>query len=1026
MRKLAGERKLTSLRTGIAYMLLLVLALSCNIKLGGDKDDSDKEDDIAKELEGDASSAMALTGSLNLTDGVNLVAYLIGSDEEDEGSILKATYADAKEDTGKLLKDGSYTLKIKPFPFSVTVFTNKQPVCSFLFQVGDNSVGSMQLESDTDLGSLSCEDGQAVVPEDVIKGNLSEEFKKKVKAGEISQDIKDILFNPTGVQMTILSMRGGGDKGGGGDNGPNNGPNSGDMGPNNGPQGPGMGPNNGPNYLVANQDCRDCGGQGFDPRNCAKAGYKIPNFMMGQHNDGGEGKKDDGGTRTLFFVEKEGGLYDLIARDTDSETGKVKDDIFSNIKLGGFGDDFAMVGKSIIDQGDLKSRVAEHEIRNLMNRLRDHSDSWVEPTNFDPFCDPLNLVNKIRRNAGNAKFDGIEGLFGEDNMDNHIDHRVLPLCSAQTPSEEAAGPLTILDFCFEADGTTLKAHSDLTGEALTSANNLCIMAKAGAPVEYNTDLVDESGNFVQKCIRNYQVKENFKENWFDEVTALTKEECDAKQQEQWNTEQEPGTVHDNYNFGGIRVESGRDCSVLRKAGVELQACLWINWDHIFPGYQWPDFGEPMNYRQSMLTEVDAMILESKSSGFGNDDRFGWLKKDVEMCLANISRSAKTLLRKKDNLTALVSRVTQIINAVDKEGKPRYISETASEFKQAGHFSMTKAEADKLKNVLEKAKTAVDGWSNSIKDIKDTYAKIKSAALTAANDGCLSDDIADKTIFQAFYETYKVAVKGNKDDKENPGMDKLMQKYFNHDMCMNMDENLNMIREFSLTAPMRGIADSNIQNDDDAIVDDAFLTSAQDQEEKDSCDSERFDNYGKCVEEIKCSVPAGGQDFIAFDTLLELAVIEDGCDKVEEKVAMIGRKNQRKYTIQAMTGFDERGPRFEDYTIDKGALVANISIKTRLPKQNCKITLKFPKMDKNSCWVFKNEAGKSWAELTADELKTASGTDFALQFNDEQVSMRDVGSDEFIEAVMAKTDDNTVTNEEDVNDSAIDDLFESTK
>jgi len=319
-----------------------------------------------------------------------------------------------------------------------------------------------------------------------------------------------------------------------------------------------------------------------------------------------------------------------------------------------------------------------------------------------------------------------------------------------------------------------------------------------------------------------------------------------------------------------------------------------------------------------------------------------------------------------------------------------------EYNGARPFKFNEEEMTKLSAVLEKAETAMEGWLASINTIKSTYAVLKGAFVKAdkeEGEKCLPDDLTEDS-FTDIYNQYNYAYNGVDGDSTKKGLDGWQKAAFNHFQCMNYDENISKIKEFGISAPTQGQKDSNTAEAES--VDDLFLSQ--------ECDG-FIDYQGRCIETVNCKVPTGQPTYITFDDLVDLAEIEAGCEEIPEKFVMTGRVLERSETVPNPWGGSTEVP--------EGTIRAKVLVMTKLPKDSCSIILKFPALDKDSCFDYQNDAGESWGALTDDQRRDAEPSDYKLIYDDQNASMNDLASRQIVEIALF---DRTETGE----DEAIDD------
>ena len=116
----------------------------------------------------------------------NTPAQLSGGYYLADEVIVKITYASLPEQKGVVDASGSWKVEglAGDTAFGITVFSNGVPVCSYSFKAGENFGGSVSFkETDVDLGSATCVEGQAEVNADTLS-DVSEGYVDKIKTGK--------------------------------------------------------------------------------------------------------------------------------------------------------------------------------------------------------------------------------------------------------------------------------------------------------------------------------------------------------------------------------------------------------------------------------------------------------------------------------------------------------------------------------------------------------------------------------------------------------------------------------------------------------------------------------------------------------------------------------------------------------------------------------------------------------------------------------------------------------------------------
>ena len=382
-----------------------------------------------------------------------------------------------------------------------------------------------------------------------------------------------------------------------------------------------------------------------------------------------------------------------------------------------------------------------------------------------------------------------------------------------------------------------------------------------------------------------------------------------------------------------------------------------------------------------LNEADAEI-ETQKANNGGYNALADKRRQIDQCVSQFDQTVKELDKRKADINAIKKAVEIINTSVNSDGTKKYVKDSLGNYQKRGEFAFLASEMTKLDAILTKAEAAMTGWKKSINVIKGTYAKLKNALVKADQEDaqkCMPDEIGTQAAFEKIYNLYDLALNGKTDDNANRGVEGWQKASFNHFQCMNYDDNIRKIKEFGLTAPTQGQKDSNKEESTDSL----FVT-------QEGCDG-FYDNFGKCVEMVTCKVPSGGATYVTFDDLLAKATIEDGCDEVPEKFAMHGRVLERNETVRDPWGGSRQ--------VEAGTIRAKVLIMTKLPKASCKVTLQFPKLDKDSCFDYKNAAGTSWSSLTDDERSAATASDYTLQYEPSETNMEKLSSRQIVDIAL---------------------------
>lgn len=976
------------LKKWVIFFSTLTLSLQLGCSGFGEEEDDEEDTTTASGRPGSSApageTAYGLLGSISGT-GLNLAGE----------TIIKATYAAYDETSATVAADGSYDLDIRKAAFSITVFENEAPTCNFIFAIGDQQVTSLEPTNDMNLGELTCENGRAEVPADRVENSVSEEYKASVVNAELDEDLKTALLDEKGLTVLVLMD---GPPGGGGPGGPQlqggpGGP------PPGGPGGGGGDPGGAPGHFNA-----------INPAACEGVGYTISDFFYRDHYENhGEGKgqeNEDGGDATIFFVQNDDSSYDMIVR-SQGEDGE-EDEIFEGIKLGGAGNDFAMVGTSKLSDRDIKANGAGRYLEEILRKL-DRGDAPPPPPSMDdPFCDPVGMVNDILHQLGHAPYT-TKTVFTNFQNENFAGQggpmgTARPLCSTLTTATTLQ---TIKDYCFADANKTIK--TTITTDAGLS---ICGVAKENGPVNYHTaKLKDATGAVKMACSRDTATVHGT--NWQRIYENITQTECETKQQAAWANPPADGSKL-YYNWTEVERSMNLDCSELRNAGVTLKACQWNRDDAVEPNFvepNWDDAPQPDGWWDASISllEADAKIDQAKIKQGGGHNPVEHLTNRIEQCAANYDMIQQELDNRSESLETLKTAINLIKTTKNADGTSRYLIDSAEKFQRPGEFKFVAADLEKLLGVLGKyqvvdgkkvwsqTKTAgesLEGWSQAITDIKDVYADLLKAAnkVNAAEASkCVPDEIGTQAAFETMYKRFELAVNGDGTGKgTNRGISKWQDAAFNHFQCINMDESLRKIRDFGVTAPGQGIKDSNSTTATASSTGGTTETSNEGLFMGGNCTG-FYDHRGKCVEVVKCEVPSGISTYWTFDSILDQATIDPNCSDLEEKVAMTGRRNALERTVNG-------------HTVPANVIMADVALVTKVPNNDCSITLKFPKLDTNSCFVFANATGTTWSSLTAQQKAAAKGSDYPLQWDTKKVPLGDIGNKEIFPVIILPNSD----------------------
>ncbi len=961
-----------------------------------------------------AATTVAAASSYNLSGGITVKSLGLSSLNLDATqTIIKATYATVAEDSGTIASDGSYQISIKPLPFALTVFTGATadtlaPQCSFIFKVGNQKVGSIQPSSDMNLGNLTCADGQVVVDTSTIKGTVDSSFQAQIANGSIDAETKAKLLDAKGLQVTMLSQysdrsnsSGQGSKLALGDGAPTVVTSQGQ------PQGqPQQGQPQG-----QPQQGQPQGQQGMvqiDPKVCTAAGYSVPDFFYNDFQANSGGNKDGGSDNapTLFLKQNADASFSMRA-ESRGDDGQAQNEIFDNISLSGVGQEFALVGESQLPSHDIKASAASGILRQIMFTLNTGNEPPPMPTWTDMSCDPVQLVNTIVTSLGRSAYtlDSIFTQFGNFQKPGVMGAQgsSKPLCSTLTSGSPSSSLQTVKDLCFAADGKTAKVQT------LTAAKMICQVAHGGGPVNYWTAVLkDDAGNPVKSCVKDSN--NSFGTDPHHDFVAGTQADCDKLRNS--SPPPSPGSAWVNYNWTDVQRNFNIDCSELRANKISLKECQFNGDNKVEPTFKPPmpqDVAQPKNWWDNTISLLDAAVaIDSAASSQGNpggQSPLQMVKDTIDRCVGQFDRTTTELNKRRDKISGISTAVNLIASTTDSAGQLKYIKAQAGDFVKQGDFTFTADKITNLQAVLKKASTALDGWAGSIKDIKNTYGVLKNAALKAEQKDaktCVADEIGTQAAFKVIYDKFTLAYNGDTSSTTSRGLKNWQSAALNHFMCMEMDDNLRRIRDFGINAPTSGIVDSNKTVKD--LSSSMFLVApAQDSLElaADTCDY--TDPQGRCIKSVACQIPAGSETYIPFDTLLTKATIDTGCDNIVDKVAMMGRVNQLDHTVN---GID----------VPAGALEAKVLLMTSLPKADCKLTLQIPKLNKDSCFIYANTAGKIWGDLTSDQRAAAKASDYVLQYDSKPIPIQNIANREVIQVLL--TPKSSITSVKDKQDATI--------
>ena len=748
----------------------------------------------------------------------------------------------------------------------------------------------------------------------------------------------------------------------------------------------------------------ECGGganfRPIEPAKCKAAGYSVGDWAYRDfnqnYNDGyNEDNREDFST-TIYLDEstEEAGKYDF--RIVDTEDGVEETTIFPKVKLGGFGKEFALIGKTLLDPTELKAQVAEEFIREQIRRLSTGDAPPPPPSFNDPWCDPLNIMNNINAELGYDNYTTQSvlpdiGFYDGGGSWKRDPQR--PLCSALDDDSNALQ--LVEDFCYDkADDGSLTLKTTLTSHAALA---FCWAVEDGEQVNFwEVPVKDLNGDGIKSCILEYNDENQI---WRRIELSDSQEDCEKKMivgDWDWQKQAEKDAMRAtiiseqslNENVGDmwvryetIKMNMQTVCSKLRtEDSVNLQVCYNHIDKELEPDRQ-EDWETVPGIWDTKLNEADAEI-ETQKANNGGYNALADKRRQIDQCVSQFDQTVKELDKRKADINAIKKAVEIINTSVNSDGTKKYVKDSLGNYQKRGEFAFLASEMTKLDAILTKAEAAMTGWKKSINVIKGTYAKLKNALVKADQEDaqkCMPDEIGTQAAFEKIYNLYDLALNGKTDDNANRGVEGWQKASFNHFQCMNYDDNIRKIKEFGLTAPTQGQKDSNKEESTDSL----FVT-------QEGCDG-FYDNFGKCVEMVTCKVPSGGATYVTFDDLLAKATIEDGCDEVPEKFAMHGRVLERNETVRDPWGGSRQ--------VEAGTIRAKVLIMTKLPKASCKVTLQFPKLDKDSCFDYKNAAGTSWSSLTDDERSAATASDYTLQYEPSETNMEKLSSRQIVDIAL---------------------------
>lgn len=921
---------------------------------------ADSANSAASSAAKSAGTSFALTGSLSFkssSQGLSLTEETSSTVNLDD-VLVKATYAEEEETTSYLDDQGKFFLPLRNKPFSITVFQDELPICNFIFQVDQARVGSLLATNDLAIGLVICRDGQALIDSASVASSLDQSYKDSIASGKISDSLRATLLAQEGLGVVPLVQ-----------------------------------------FDEFKDQRRYSLGRAREqlklpvsPEICRAGGFAIPEYFFTRFDQEGNRKPEVAAKfeRSVFVKSAStAGSYDMIFRDKGLD-GQVVDRIFSGIKLEGAGAEFSLIGSTTTDPTDLKAQVVEDRLREVLYSQDSGTENYATPRFDDEICDPLDMVNRILKVVNRAPYQKTDSIFPVSLWETLSTHNYATayngttggaaknLCSVVMGNE----PQTLREACQDSNGKYLTNFSSryakpAVAEAFAS---ICDAKATGKSVGYWIEKKDASGKPLKKCIM--QTYDSSSSSYVNTVVDLPIASCNFYSYN-YNTQR--------YTYYWLQTEyrsMGNDCSTLRLNGYTLRGCRY-EYDYSLEPNYWKDIDwnkYPRTYWGTSLDALDALILAQETSESSDMKQ---LVADIDHCLAPYHRTEDEVTKRMTNIERLLATIDLILSAVDAKGTKKYISETAGLFKEAGSFSFTSKEISALETVLKKAHAAVGRWAADVGKVKETLSLFKTAALRAANNACTQDQIATEAGFKSLYTDFYKAYAGVDGDAATRGIAGWQEVAYNHFVCMEMDSNINKIRNFGLTAPLVGIKGSH-RSLSERTTD--VLGLVGNNEAADDCD---FINWqSRCIKNVRCKVPSGASTYVPFDYLIDTAVITTGCDQIETKLGIIGRKNRQEKEINGVK-------------INSGDITASMHLMTSLINgstnfDQCKVTLKMPKIDANGCFVYQNAGGKNWADLTSDELKSANPSDYPLSYLLEVISLKDISHREVMDVVLKPT------------------------
>ncbi len=716
----------------------------------------------------------------------------------------------------------------------------------------------------------------------------------------------------------------------------------------------------------------NCGPQPVDATTCSKMGYS-PFNSAGSGGDGG----GDGGAPTLFVRAEDDGTKTLVVQET--KNGAVSQTVFPNLDLSGTGDNFTLIGDSVMPESDIKSRIAGNIINDLMMKSQAGNFDHSPPTFVDSSLDPLSMMQMLLQSLHRSPYStptvltfggpgGPGGGFPPGGSIN--DPNQVKTCSELAGGGEAK-PLLLKDFCFDAEGALKTSFNSVTGDqALASAASLCSVAAKGGPYRYRVTLKNPDGSFMSECIQGTQ------DSFGRVVRTVLKEystesACRTKQNEvQLSQGQPPSTW---VNWEPINVDSGTDCANLRAAGVQLLACLFNGNMQNNPGIPYPQALDG-----AQLAEADGLIRQaqeqSKSMQFAAGTQ--QLKTQIENAKQRLASTVSSLARSREKLNNNLYALNVVANSKDASGNLLYVkADSDAAVRKDGDFSMTQEQVTALQTVLAKADKNLQDWTKAINDILSIY-DVMSAAATQADTSqgaqqCLIVEVESQPNFEVLYKRFNLAINGGllaDGTTKFAGISKFAEKSSRHEQCMNMDMNINNIRRIGLSAPSRGVVHATASADDDLALDEM-----QGGSEKST--------------EVACR--RGAESYVTFSELVEKSSFDDGCNVVTQKLSMVGQYGRAQVSVKGMSEGDKGGP--SEMTIPAGDIFpTTVNLMTRMKNKDCKLAVLRPAIDPTSgCWVYTNADNKALSTLTAEEFGAADPSTFHVKYDSHKVPMTSV-------------------------------------